>query len=139
MSDIFKDIIPAILVTKEPVLTEEKDYKPYIVNRTLSFHRDCIFYVNQMNMHGNLDAKMQFDYYINTIRPYKRPFQKWLKRDALENIELIKEYFDFSEEKAKDALRILSDADLEKIRKNSDKGGADERSRSISGSKVKRA
>lgn len=140
MADLFKEIVPAILKTKQPVLTDEKDYVPFLVNRALSHHYDCILYANQMNLYPDLDAKLQFDFLINTVRSRSRPFQKWLKKDTIDNLELVKEYFNYSEDKARYALTILSDADLEKIKINSDKGGTtNDRVKSISRGTTKRA
>jgi hypothetical protein len=123
MADIFKDIIPSILQTKKPVLDNEKDYVPFIVNKTLSHHYDCIFYANQMNIHCQIDRKMQYDLLLNTIRPYKRPYQKWQKREEVENLDAVKEFFNFSNEKAKAALCILTDDQISEIKKELNKGG----------------
>jgi hypothetical protein len=123
MADIFKDIIPSILQTKKPVLDNEKDYVPFIVNKTLSHHYDCIFYANQMNIHCQIDRKMQYDLLLNTIRPYKRPYQKWQKREEVENLDAVKEFFNFSNEKAKEALCILTDDQISEIKKELNKGG----------------
>ncbi len=78
MADIFKEVVPSILQTKKDVLLEEndeKDYNPFIVNRALSYHLDCVPYVNQMNIHNFLDKKLQYHYLLNTIRPMKRNLQ----------------------------------------------------------------
>ena len=77
MPDVFKEIIPSILRTKKCVINDEIDKKEYkekafLVNRSLSYHRDCIFYVNDMNKHRELDADLQYQYLLNTIRPMKR-------------------------------------------------------------------
>lgn len=124
MSDLFKDIIPAILQTKKDVLDEEKQYVPFVVNRALSYHYDCIMYANEMNMLPNTDKKMQFHYLLNRVRGYKRPFQKWQKRDSIEALEIVKEYYNFSNEKAKEALAVLTDDQIDEIRKRLDRGGA---------------
>jgi hypothetical protein len=125
MSDLFKDIIPSILQTKKSVITEDnkRDYVPFVVNKALSFHYDCIMRVNQMNMHPNLDNDLQYQYYLNSIRKYKRPFQKWIKRDTIANIELIKQYYNCSTEKAKETLSILTAAQIDIIKNKLDKGG----------------
>ena len=123
MADIFKDIIPSILQTKKPVLDNEKDYVPFIVNKALSHHYDCIFYANQMNIHCQIDRKMQYDLLLNTIRPYKRPYQKWQKMEEVENLDAVKEFFNFSNEKAKAALCILTDDQISEIKKELNKGG----------------
>jgi anti-sigma28 factor (negative regulator of flagellin synthesis) len=129
MSDLFRDIVPAILQTKKDVLDNEKDYNAFVVNKALSFHMDCILQANQMNMLPNLDGKLQFQYLLNSTRGYKRPYQKWHKRETMENLDAVKEYFNYSNEKAKEALSILSDAQIEQIKKEIDKGGLNVRNR----------
>jgi hypothetical protein len=125
MSDLFKDILPSILQTKKDVLVDEKEYVPFLINKALSQHYDCILYVNQMNMNPDLDKKLQYQFYLNSIRSYKRPFQKWLKREAIADLDLVKEYYNFSTEKAKEALIILTKDQLNIIRQKLDKGGSD--------------
>jgi hypothetical protein len=123
MSDLFKEIIPSILQTKKYVLDEEKDYKGFLVNRALSYHIDCILYANQMNMNHGLSPKLQYQYLLNTVRPIKRKFEKWQKATAVKDIECVKEYFGYSNEKAKEALRILSDQQIALIKEKLEKGG----------------
>jgi hypothetical protein len=123
MADLFKDIVPSILQTKKDVLDKEDDYVPYVVNRSLSYHMDCILYANQMNIHSGLSKKLQYHYYLNTVRPMKRKFQAWQKQASVKDLECIKEYFGYSNEKAKEALRILSVEDIALIKEKIDKGG----------------
>lgn len=123
MADLFKEIVPSILQTKKDVLEDEKDYNAFIVNRALSYHIDCILYANQMNMHPNIDSKLQYHYFLNTIRPMKRKFQAWQKKDNIKDLEYIKEYFGYSNEKAKSALKILSEKDISYIKEKLEKGG----------------
>jgi hypothetical protein len=135
MSDLFKDIIPSILQTKKNVLDNEKDYNAFVVNRALSFHYDCILQCNEMNRYPNLPGSMQYSFLLNSIRGYKRPFRKWEKRETIENLEAVKEYYNYSNEKAKEALVLLNAAQLEKIRKAIDKGGTnDSKPRRLRGS-----
>lgn len=123
--DLFKDIIPSILQTKQYILTpeNEKEYEPYITNRALSQHNDIILYVNEMNLYSHLDKKMQYDFFINTVLAKKRPYQKWYKTTESSDIAAIKEYFGFSSEKAKYVLRILSSDQINKIKEVIDKTG----------------
>jgi hypothetical protein len=123
MADLFKEIIPSILQTKKYVLDEEKDYKGFLVNRSLSYHMDCILYANQMNMNPSLPPKLQYCYLLHTIRPIKRKFEKWQKSTSIKDLDCVKEYFGYSNEKAKEALKILSDDDLQIIKDKLDKGG----------------
>lgn len=123
MADLFKEIIPSILQTKKNVLDNSKDYKPFLVNRALSYHMDCILYVNQVNMNHQLDPELQYQYLLNTIRPMKRKFQPWQKATVDKDMDCVKEYFGYSDEKAKEALRILSDEQITLIKQKLEKGG----------------
>lgn len=123
MADLFKEIIPSILQTKKNVLDEEKDYKPFLVNRSLSYHMDCIMYANQMNLNSNLDPKLQYQYLLNTVRPMKRRFEKWQKSASVKDLECVKEYFGYSNERAKEALRILTDEQITLLKEKLEKGG----------------
>ncbi len=135
--DVFRDLIPSILQTKKNVLENEKDYPAFVVNKAISFHYDCVFQANQMNQYPSLSNNMQYQYLLNSIRGYKRPFRKWEKRETIENLEAIKEYYNYSNEKAKEALVLLNATQLEEIRKELDKGGAnDSKPRRLRGGKV---
>lgn len=133
MSDLFKEIIPSILQTKEYVLDNEKDYVPFVVNRALSYHYDCAMYANEMNRLPNLDRKLQYDYCLNSIRGYKRPYQKWHKREEDDALEAIKEYYGYSNGKAREALSILSDAQVDEIKKRLYKGGLNDQHKRFGG------
>jgi hypothetical protein len=123
MADLFKEIIPSILENKKNVLDEEKQYNAYVVNRALSYHIDCIFYANEMNKNPGISGKLQYQYFLNSIRPMKRKFQPWQKQEVVKNLECVKEYFGYSNEKAKEALRILTDDQIALIKEKLDKGG----------------
>lgn len=141
MTDIFKEVVPAILQTKEHVITSENeaDYVPFIVNKAISFHRDCVLYANEMNKLPNTDKLLQFHYLLNSVRGYRRPFQKWMKRETIEDLEAVKEYYKISSEKAKDALSILSEDQISFIRKRLDKGGLNDKSRRVNRGDASRA
>jgi hypothetical protein len=123
--DLFKDIIPSILQTKKSVITQdnEKDYPSFIVNKALSFHSDCLHYANEMNKVPHVDRLLQYQYLINSIRGYKRPFQKWHKRETIDSLQAIKEYYGYSNIKAKEALMVLSDDQIDDIIRSTNKGG----------------
>ena len=126
MPDLFKEIVPSILQTKKSVINDDidqKDYAPFLVNRALSYHMDCVLYANEMNIHNQLDKDMQYQYLLNTIRPMKRKFQSWQKAEVDNNIECVKEFFGYSNQKAKEALRILSDEQIAEIKAKTNKGG----------------
>ena len=128
MADLFKQIVPSILQTKVDHLQTEDDEKAYTgdayrVNKALSYHIDCVLYSNQMNMNSHLDGKLQYQYYLNTIRSMKRKFQPWQKVDKNSDLDAVKEYFGFNNEKAKQALRILNSEQITSIKEKTIKGG----------------
>ena len=126
MADLFKEVIPSILQTKEyALLTEqdEKSYSSFMVNRALSFHRDTVLFANEMNRYTTLDNKLKYDFLINIIRASKRPYSKWHKKAKDSDLELVKEYYGYSDAKAAEALKILSDDQIAEIKLQLYKGG----------------
>jgi hypothetical protein len=124
--DLFKEVIPSILQTKKSLLEDprfKKDYAPFVVNRALSYHMDCVLYVNELNINPGLDKDMQYSYLLNSIRSMKRKFQPWQKAETLNDLECVKQYFGYSNERAKEALRILNDEQIAEIRTKTAKGG----------------
>ena len=122
-----KEYLNAVNHTKEPLMdTEdevwEKKYPPFIVNKCIAPFQDTIMLVNEMNRLHHLDKKLQFDFLINSLRPRKR-FTPWLKANKLENLEYVKEFYGYSNVKAKAALDILSEDQIATIRKRLYKGG----------------
>ena len=137
MSDLFKDIIPSILQTKKDVLDTEKDYNAYVVNKALSFHYDCVLQANEMNRFPATPGTLQYHYLLNSIRGYKRPFRPWQKRETIDDLETVKEYFGYSNEKAKEVLVLLNADQIEEIRKAISKGGTnDSRPKRVRGGKT---
>lgn len=108
--------------TPEPGL-EFKDYTPFLTNRSLSYHLDCVLYANELNMWPSIDKDMQYHYLLNSIRPMKRKFVPWQKADSDKNIECVKIYYGYSNAKAKEALRILTDEQIAVIKTKIDTGG----------------
>jgi hypothetical protein len=84
---------------------------------------DCVLYVNELNLHPELEKDLQYQYLLNTIRPMKRKFQPWQKSEVDKNIDCVKTYFGYSNQKAKEALRILNDEQIAEIKRRTDKGG----------------
>lgn len=123
------DFIKAISETKENMIVgtdndelAEKSYEPFIVNRGLSFFPDTVLYANEMNKLHNLDKASQFLFLLNSIRPRKR-YSKWLKKEKMENVQIVSEYFGYSNAKSKDALKVLTEEQIETMKKVLDKGG----------------
>ncbi len=100
----------------------EREYKPFIVNRGLSFNHDTALYANEMNIHNNADFKLQFDFFLNIIRPKKR-FGKWIKRENNEILDLIKGYYNCNYEKAREYATLLDDSQLNIIKQRIETGG----------------
>lgn len=117
MSDLFKDILPSLQLTKKYCLDNEKDYNPFMVNKSISYHDDGIFYAAEMNRYPDLPRKSQYDFYFHVLKAKRRPFIKWAKPIKLDDIELVKQYFSYNDAKARDALKILNTGQLEMIRK----------------------
>ena len=125
MSNPF-DYLNAILQNKKNLIVDEvteKEYIPFIINRTLSYHKDCLMFANEMNRCHFIDNKLQFDYLINTVRSQKRPFAKWIKPEKNKDIDLIKLVYGLSDSKSIDALRLISKKDIELLREKYDIGG----------------
>ena len=121
--------VDALSYTKEDVMRNtpnddlaQRGYIPFVTNRSLSYHQDCVLYANEMNMRPHLDNLLQFDYFINTIRKRKR-YATWAKPEADCDLDLVMEYFGYSRIKAEMALSILSTQDISEIYKIADKGG----------------
>jgi len=130
MADLFKEVIPSIMQSKKDVLrdeVDEKEYQPFLVNRALSYHVDCVLYANQMNLCPQVDKRLQYQYLLNTIRPMKRKFQPWQKAKALKDLDSVKMYFGYSDQKAKEAMRILSQEQIDEIVRSTNTGGMKKR------------
>jgi len=122
-----REYLNAINYDKKPLLNSddpvwEKKYMPFIINRCLSMHMDTIFAANEMNSRSFLSKKLQFDFLINIIRKRKRYGEKRIST-KLANMEYVKEFFGYSNTKAKDALNILTKEQIEQIKKTLYKGG----------------
>jgi hypothetical protein len=92
------------------------------VNKALSSFSDCILFVNEMNKMHHLDKRLQFQFFLNSIGSKKR-FSKWLRSSKIKNLEYVKEYYGYNNEKARQALDILDNEQLEIIKKIIDRGG----------------
>lgn len=120
------DFVNSINSTKENLIVDEateKEYNPFIVNRAMGFSADTVIPGNEMNARPHIDSKMQYDFLHAVVRKSKR-YSKWIKSEE-ENLEAIQQYFGYSFNKAKEALRILTSDDIEKIKHKliSSKGG----------------
>ena len=121
---LFDSITNKKSVTLESGVDFENVYEPYIINTSLSQSADSIMYVNDMNNLPHLPKRLQYEYFINTIRSRSRRIEKFLRKSAeSDDLEIVKEYYNCSNQKAKDALLILSEDELDYIRSKTYKGG----------------
>lgn len=117
------DFVNAINMSKKDLMVgseddqqSEKDYVPYVVNRSLSYFPDTLMYANQANQYRDLDNKLQFHYLLNSIRPGKR-FSKWAKKEESLDLQCVMQYYCYSIDKAKQVLPLLSEQQLSMIRR----------------------
>ena len=125
MSIELKDWLNSMNFNKENLMEDpdaKKDYQPYIINRCLSGHLDCVMFANEMNKYSFLDKDMQYSFYLNTLRKKKR-FSPWLRKDKVTDLEIIKQYYGYSNEKASQALKILTPEQISYIKQRLDTGG----------------
>ena len=121
-----KDWLNSINLTKKNLIDEdhsiEKEYPPFIINKCLSGHLDTVLFANEMNQHHFLPKKMQYDFFLNSVRKKKR-FSPWLRQDKIQDLDYVKRYYGFSNEKAKQALKILTHEQLAFIKSKFETGG----------------
>ena len=121
-----KDWLNSINFNKDNLIEEDPEaissYPPYIVNRCLSGHLDTVLFANEMNKYSNLDKDMQYSFFLYTLRKRKR-FSPWLKKEQVEDLDLVKKHYGYSNEKAKVAVNLLTKTQLEYIRNKHDMGG----------------
>ena len=115
-------LINSISNSKIDILEDEKDYNAFMVNRGLSYFPDTVIYANEMNKFHHLDSRLQFDFLINIVRKRNR-FSKWNKNVESEKLQIVKEYYGYSNEKARDILPLLSNEHLNIIRGRIQHGG----------------
>lgn len=126
MSVDLKDWLNSINYSKKNLIDEdpdvEKKYPAYIINRCMSGHLDAIMYANEMNLYHNLSSKLQYDFLLNILRSKKR-FSPWVKKEELKNLDYVKRYYGYSDEKAKQVLPLLSKEQLTFIQEKLERGG----------------
>ena len=119
------DYLNAINYTKKDIMVDdiaEKHYNPFLVNRGLSYFQDTVLMANEMNQYAHLDNRLQFDFLINIVRKRKR-FSKWNKPEVATDLDVIKEYYGYSNEKARMVHNLLTDNQITELRRKVFKGG----------------
>ncbi len=126
MTTELKDWLNSINFTKENLMEEDptcvKEYAPYIINKCLSGQIDSILFANEMNMNHQLDKDMQYSFYLNSLRKRKR-FSPWIRKDKVQDLECVKQYYGYSNEKALQSLKILNKSQLNFIKQRLETGG----------------
>ena len=121
-----KDYLYSINQSKKNILDDDPDaarkYPAYVVNRCLSSFTDTVLYANEMNKNSHLPPKMQYDFFINSVKPRKR-FSPWARKDSIDYLDVVKEYYGYNDDKALQALRILTKDQLDNISYLLRKGG----------------
>ena len=120
-----KDWLNSINFTKENLIEDPdaiSSYPPYIINRCLSGHLDTVLFANEMNKYSNIDKDLQYSFLLYTLRKRKR-FSPWLKKEQIENLDLVKKHYGYSDEKARIAVSLLTNTQLEYIRNKHEQGG----------------
>lgn len=120
---MLSEFLNSINYTKEDILSKdsklEKEYLPFVINKCLSYFSDTVFYSNKMNQNSGIDKKLQYDYYLHSISKKKR-FSKWVKPEKHEDIEVIKEVFGYSTQRAEEVLDLLP---IDQLRQFTQRGG----------------
>lgn len=121
--DLVKDLLntKANLMAQDP--SAEKAYVPFIVNKALSYHYDCLSFSQEMNTRYHLDHRMQYDYFFHVIRKKYRPFQKWVKPEVHTTLTVIQEVFGYSPQRAQEAMVLLTPDQMLRLMQLVDKGG----------------
>jgi len=119
------DFLNTINSSKKDIMVDdlaEKAYAPFVINRTLSYFPDTVGIANEMNRYHHIDKKLQYHFLINIVRKRKR-FSKWAKAQKDSDIDAVKTYYGYSNEKARQALTLLSPEQIQIIIEKVSKGG----------------
>ena len=118
------DFVTSITYSKKDIMNDinEKEYAPFLVNRSLSYHQDTLLYANEMNSRFDVSHRLQYHYLLNSIRKRKR-FAKWAKPELADDLKIVMEYYSVSREKAEEYLNILNKNEIGILKRRMNKGG----------------
>ena len=118
------DVLNSINMTKKDIMDpmEESKYPAFMINRGLSYFQDTVLLANEMNRCHQLDSRLQYDFLRGAIRKRKR-FSKWVKKDAVANVAVIKEYYGYSDAKAESVMDLFTDEQITEMKSKLSKGG----------------
>lgn len=126
MEPELKDWLNSINFNKEDLIKENphiiKQYPPFIINKCLSGHLDSVLFANEMNRYHFLDKDMQYKFYLNILRKRKR-FSPWIRKDKDSDLDIVKSYYGYSNEKARQVMKILSTEQINYMKQRLDTGG----------------
>jgi len=120
------DFVKSVSYDKKDIMVddiEEKAYQPFLINKSLSYHQDSVFFANEMNVRGSTDNRLQYLFYLNTLRKRQR-FSNWVKPYISKKLDVIKEYYQISTREAKEYVNLLSDKNLRELRNRMKTGGS---------------
>jgi len=123
------DFIKSINETKINLIVDqwsESRYQPFVVNKGLSFSPDTVILANEVNSRPHLDKTLQYSFLINIVRPRKR-YAKWMKHSKIEALEVVKEFYGYNSEKARQVLSILTDEQINTLKEKLKKGGVNDK------------
>ena len=121
------DFVKSVSYTKKDLMEEgyeERDYKPFLVNKSLSYHQDSIHFSNEMNVRHGAENRLQYLFFLNTLRKRQR-FSQWQKPYVSKKLDVIKNYYQISNSKAKEYMELLSDKEVQNLKKRMNTGGGD--------------
>ena len=119
------DFVKSVSYDKKDIMVddiEEKAYQPFLINKALSYHQDSVFFANEMNVRGSMDNRLQYLFYLNTLRKRQR-FSSWVKPYISKKLDVIKKYYQISTREAKEYVNLLSDKHLRELRNRMKIGG----------------
>ena len=120
-----KDWLNSINFSKENILEDDpsviKEYNPFVINRLLSGEIDSVLYTNEMNINNHLDKDLQYSFYLNSLRKRKR-YSPWIRKDTTKDLDYVKSYYGYNNEKAEQALKILNQTQIDFIKQRLETG-----------------
>jgi hypothetical protein len=119
------DFVKSVSYDKKDIMideVEEKNYAPFLINKSLSYHQDSVFFTNEMNCRHGLDHRLQYVFLLNTLRKRQR-FSQWSKPYLSKKLDTIKDYYKVSTLKAKEYMEVLSDKEVRELKNRMKTGG----------------
>ena len=119
------DFVKSVSSDKTDIMVddiEEKAYQPFLINKSLSYHQDSVFFTNEMNCRHGLDNRLQYVFFLNTLRKRQR-FSKWSKPYVSKKLDVVKDYYQMSTREAKELYTLLSDKELRELKNRMNTGG----------------